>query len=95
MRHRFQFRISNLLLAMFWVAVWFGAYGALKHIYYLELELGHNSQWPKGPMLIFILAVVPFSAVGALFGRSWHATAVGASLVLAFIVTCSLLPQPQ
>ena len=83
MRPRFQFRIANLLLATFWTAAWFGAYAALKHVIYLELELGPDSQWPKRQALVCALAVIPFSAIGALFGHSWRATVAGASLVLA------------
>jgi hypothetical protein len=81
MKPRFQFRIADLLLATFWTAAWFGVYAALKHVIYLELEIG--GQWPKRQVLVFALAVIPFSAIGALFGQSWRATVVGASLVLA------------
>lgn len=69
--------------ATFWVAAWFGAYAALKYVLYLELELGPNTQWPKRQVLVCALAVIPCSAIGALFGHSLRATLIGATVVLA------------
>jgi hypothetical protein len=83
MKPRFQFRIANLLLATFWTAAWFGAYAALKHVLYLEMELGPDSQWPKRQVLTFLLAVIPFSAIGALFGKTWRETLIGSALMLS------------
>ena len=81
---RFQLRLRNMLLATLWVAVWLGAYVARERVLFLEVEMG--GQYPKQHVLLTVLAVVPFTAVGALFGKAWKATLYPIAILLTLLI---------
>jgi hypothetical protein len=83
-----------MFLATLWVAVWCEAYVALQRVLYLELERG--DQYPRQHVLTAILLVTPFTAVGALFGRTWRATfLVVMPLLIVLLLDALLIPDLQ
>jgi hypothetical protein len=73
MKPRFQFSLRNALEAMFWLSVCGGSFAIARK---LESEPFNPWGWPPDAYVAFIHVLVllivgsPFTAIGALFGRT-------------------------
>jgi hypothetical protein len=89
---RFQFTLTRLLLATFWMAVCFGGVMANRSIPPIWEFRGPEMLWIVLRYATFYLVFVsPFIAVGVLFGRAKTGVIAGFVATSALIAVMSLL----